>query len=147
MLPSLEDVVSRFRSRAFLYIELKVAGLEDAVVRTLCANSPERGYVVASFLPEVLDSTRRREANLPLGLICRNARGLARWPDLPLDYVMPRHSLVSRALVDELHAAGKRVIVWTVNRERDVRKMVEFGVDGIVSDDTLLLGRTVGSLR
>ncbi len=103
--------------------------------------------MIASFLPEVLQSTHFRDASLPLGLICGSRRELARWPYLPLDYVMPKYSLVSRVVVDELHGAGKRVIVWTVNRERDIRAMADLGVDGIVSDDTQLLCRAAGSLR
>jgi glycerophosphoryl diester phosphodiesterase len=161
-LPLLEDVVIRFHSRAFLYIELKVAGLEDAVLAALRASPPERGYVVASFLPKVLRSldhlertlscgegcgTPVRGGRIPLGLICGTASELARWPELPIDYAMPTCSLVSRELADELHAASKRVIVWTVNSERDMRAMAELGVDGIVSDDTQLLCRTVGNLR
>lgn len=146
-LPLLEDVVSRFHSRAFLYIELKVAGLEDAVLAALRENPPERGYAVSSFLPKVLDSIHRRDETLPLGLICGTSRELARWAELPIDCVMPKYSLVSRELVDELHAARKRVIVWTVNAEQDMRAMAELGVDGIVSDDTQLLCRTMGTLR
>lgn len=149
-LTCLEDVVGRFHARAFLYIELKVGGLEDAVIRVLRESPPTHGYVVASFLPEVVLAMHERtlpygeEGRAPLGLICRNQRQLSRWPELPVKYVMPRHSLVSRALVEELHSAGKTLITWTVNDEQKMRRMAELGVDGMLSDDTQLLGHTLG---
>lgn len=142
-LPSLEEVVTRFHRRAFLYIELKVAGLEAATLASVLNNPPERGYVVASFLPEVVLEMHRLDPAVPLGLICGRAHEFAMWRELPIEYVMARYTLITRGLVDELHVAGKRVMVWTVNSERDMRKMAEYGVDGMMSDDTKLLCRAV----
>src|SRR3954451_7990986 len=50
----LDDVLSRYSKRAFLYIELKVAGLEEIVLESLKAHPPQR-FVVASFLPKVIE--------------------------------------------------------------------------------------------
>ena len=53
-LPALEDVLRQFADRAFLDIELKVAGLEQQTLALLLKHPPQKGYVVSSFLPEVL---------------------------------------------------------------------------------------------
>jgi len=50
--------------------------------------------------------------------------------------------LVTKTLVEELHLAGKQVFVWTVNRQKEMLRLAELGVDGLISDDTLLLART-----
>jgi glycerophosphoryl diester phosphodiesterase len=34
----------------------------------------------------------------------------------------------------EAKSLGLRVIVWTVNTEKDIARMLELGVDGIISD-------------
>jgi glycerophosphoryl diester phosphodiesterase len=141
VLPCLEDVIERYASRAYLYIELKVAGFENAVVETLRAHPPQKGYVVASFLPEVIRNVHDIDASVPLGLIADNARDLAQWKELPVEAVMPQHPLASQELVDTLHFARKQVMVWTVNSERQMKSMAHMGVDGIVSDDTQRLGR------
>ena len=57
-LPKLEDVLRKFSSCAFLDIELKVGGLERRIVALSRQAPPPRGYVVSSFLPEVLTSLR-----------------------------------------------------------------------------------------
>src|ERR1700740_483797 len=54
-LPSLHDVVSRFQKSAFLDVELKVPGLEKITTSLLHNLPPARGFVVSSFLPEVLE--------------------------------------------------------------------------------------------
>ncbi len=142
-LPTLEEVIARFHDRAFLYIEIKVAGLERMTLDALKRNPPQCGYVVASFFPDVVSAIHALDLSIPLGLICGKTHEFAAWPELPIDYVMPRHTLVTRKLVNDLHAAGKRVIVWTVNSERDMRNMAEYNVDGILSDDTILLCRAL----
>jgi glycerophosphoryl diester phosphodiesterase len=137
-LPCLQDVLQRYGRRAFLDIELKVEGLEEAVVRTLADHRPNR-VVVSSFLPRVLADVHQRDEQVPLGLICENARQLAQWPKLPVSIVIPHYKLATKELIENLHEASKDVIVWTVNREEGVRRLAEWGVDGIVSDDPEML--------
>jgi glycerophosphoryl diester phosphodiesterase len=138
-LPSLADVLARYASRAFLDIELKVLGLEDCLLPVLAKYPSKRGYVVSSFLPEVLVSIRARDESIPLGLICETRRELQRWPELPIQYVMPKQSLVTGKLLSDLHAAGKKALVWTVNRREAMLRLAQWGVDGIISDKADLL--------
>lgn len=42
---------------------------------------------------------------------------------------------VTRETVREAQQAGLKVVVWTVNEPRDITRMIDFGVDGIISDD------------
>lgn len=142
-IPCLEDVLARFAARAYLDIELKVTGLEEAVLAALRENPPQRGYLVSSFLAEVVQGIRARDPAVPVGFICDQKRALARWPALPVVAVLPQRSLVGRALVEEIHAAGRKVFVWTVNQRREMLRLAEWGVDGIISDDTELLGHTL----
>lgn len=41
---------------------------------------------------------------------------------------------VTRSLVDEVHAAGYRLLAWTVNRVPRARRLFRSGVDGIFTD-------------
>ena len=131
--PALKDVLQKYGGQAFLDIELKVTGARDLLLAGLRAYPPRRGCVVSSFLPEAL--REMEEAEIPLGLICENARQMAAWRDMPVEYVIPHYRLATSRLVEELHAAGKKVLVWTVNREADMRRLVEWGVEGIITDD------------
>jgi glycerophosphoryl diester phosphodiesterase len=143
-LPRFEDVVARYHARAFLDIELKVPGLEGIVGAVLKEHWPERGFVVSSFLPEVVRTMHAEDAAIPVGLICEARDQLLRWTDLPINYVMPHHKLVDTRLVQDVQGAGKKILVWTVNSPAEMEKLGHWGVEGIISDDTSLLVRTLG---
>jgi len=137
--PCLEHVLARFASRAFLDIELKVAGLEHTVFTCLQESPPKRGYVASSFSADVVKALAER--GLVTGFICDTQRELARWTGLPGEYVIPHYKLIDRPLIEEIHAGGRKVFTWTVNDERQMRRLAEWGVDGIISDDTALLAK------
>ena len=46
----------------------------------------------------------------------------------------PHHRGVNPKLVREAHAAGLRVLPWTVNRRWSMHALIDLGVDGIVTD-------------
>jgi glycerophosphoryl diester phosphodiesterase len=143
-LPRLEHVLARYQNTAFLNVELKVSGLDDSVVKLLRKHPPVRGYVVSSFLPDVLEALRARDQTIRLGLICEKDSQLTRWSELPIQYVMLSCELASPAIIRELKTANKKLFVWTVNDADEMRRFSELGVDGIISDETELLGRTLG---
>jgi len=140
-LPVLQDILARYSKRAFLDIELKVPGLDSQLLLALREHPPERGYVVSSFLPEVLTDLRLRSGEITLGLICDRRKQLERWRELPVEYVIPHCSLITHDLVKELQAAEKTLIAWTVNDQPSMLRLAEWGVNGIISDDTELLVR------
>ncbi|HEX9958290.1 MAG TPA: glycerophosphodiester phosphodiesterase family protein [Fibrella sp.] len=46
----------------------------------------------------------------------------------------PYFQLLGRESVDSLHQQGIKVVPWTVNNVADMRRMLELGVDGIITD-------------
>jgi len=141
-LPLLEDVLQRYSQRAFLDIELKVAGLESKLLNWLREYRLEENYVVSSFLPEVVRELKTRSAKVQAGIICDKPGQLACWRDLTVEYVIPHYSLVTRKLVEEVHSSGRKLLTWTVNDEKAMLRFSDWGVDGIISDDTVLLVQT-----
>ncbi len=143
-LPRLNQVLQRYGPHAFLDIELKVEDLESKVLAALHEFPVPRGYVVSSFLPEVVMGLEARSASVNIGIICENLSQLARWPQLPVDYVIPHQSLVDEKLLQETRWAGVKTVVWTVNEPEAMLRFAAMGVDGIISDRTDLLVRTLG---
>jgi glycerophosphoryl diester phosphodiesterase len=142
-LPRLKDVLSRYCDRAFLDVELKVAGLEKITAALVRKHPPQRGYVVSSFLPEVLAAIRALDTDIPVGLICETRAQLQQWNLLTMEYVIPQQKLVDRPLMEAWKNAGKKILVWTVNSPADMQRFRDWGVAGIISDETKLLAETV----
>ena len=55
------------------------------------------------------------------------------------DYFTIEERSVTRTLVDSIQLAGKKVFAWTVDIESSVQYLVDCGVDGILTDDPVML--------
>lgn len=140
---SLHGVLDRYSRSAFLNIEVKVRGIEELVVDEVRRSQPKR-YFISSFLPGVVRRLHRLDPSLVLGALAQTTWQLRRWRRLPVQYVVPHYTLLSRRLVLKLHHAGKIVVTWTVNEPRKMLRAAALGVDGIISDDPKLLAHTLG---
>jgi glycerophosphoryl diester phosphodiesterase len=143
-LPRLRDVLQRYRD-SFLDIELKVKGLERIVVDLFLRHKPRRGFVVSSFQPGTLKSLHALDSTIPLGLICEFETQLRLWNELPVQCVILEQKLAVPELIRKIKGGGKKVFVWTVNDAAEMRRFAELRVDGIISDETSLMCRTLMS--
>lgn len=93
--------------------------------------------IIQSFDPAVLAAVRAIDPDITLALLVENSDGLAvnlqRLGFKPAIY-SPHHALVDAALVRALHEQGIQLVVWTVNEPEDIRRMMDLGVDGIITD-------------
>lgn len=147
-IPSFEEFLAAFPGRRLL-VELK-SGRGDSPQR-LCEELRSRGMqslaIVASFshqtlsdfrdaCPEVATSASAREVAIDWGLRALRLDGLAE-PDFDA-YHVPESAglidLVDPGFVERARRRGLPVQVWTVNREEDMERLIEMGVDGIVTD-------------
>ncbi|TWB22085.1 glycerophosphoryl diester phosphodiesterase [Nitrospirillum amazonense] len=51
----------------------------------------------------------------------------------------PLYTDIDAGLVAEAHSLGLTVVPWTVNKPEDMAKLIDMGVDGIISDQPVLL--------
>jgi len=53
---------------------------------------------------------------------------------LGFDAISPSHTILTPAMVAEAHEAGLRVLPYTVDAADSMRRLVEFGVDGMITN-------------
>jgi glycerophosphoryl diester phosphodiesterase len=131
----LEEVLARFARVGWMDIELKVRGLEPPVVELIRRYRPARGFVISSFRRSILLELHRIDPELPLAFIFDRMPPDKVWSDLPIQFVKPSARLVTAARVRHFHAAGKKVLTWTVNSPAAMHRLKEAGVDGMIGDD------------
>jgi glycerophosphoryl diester phosphodiesterase len=137
--PTLASVCELVDGRAELFVEIKGAGIESEVLDVL------RDYggpaAIHSFDHAMIGRLAARSVLLPLGLLFDEA--VTDVPALMTAHgasdAWPHHSLVDASLVSGVHGIGGRVLVWTVNDVHTARRLQALGVDGICSDDVMLL--------
>ncbi len=59
---------------------------------------------------------------------------------LPFDY---RGTRIDDKLIGAIHRAGAHIHLWTVNEPDDMRRFIDMGVDGIVTDRPDLLNEVM----
>jgi glycerophosphoryl diester phosphodiesterase len=141
--PTFDEVLDAFGLRIDFNVELKrgpsgpYPGLEDEAVRAVARRGLLGRTLFSSFEDAYLAGVARSEpgARRALLLSAQSAeRPLERARAVGAEALNPWIGLVSRELVDAAHAEGLAVYVFTVNREEDMRRLLELGVDGMFTD-------------
>jgi glycerophosphoryl diester phosphodiesterase len=134
-IPTLDDVLERYRGRAHLHVEIKgrSPALAARTVDLIRRHGMAGEVTITSFQVERLQEIRACAPELPAGwLIARvTDTTLARAHALGLVQLCPRADTVTPELVDRLHAAGFVVRAWGVTTEDLMRRVVEAGAGGM----------------
>lgn len=90
----------------------------------------------SSFQPQALQGARETAPGLPRALLLDTLwQG---WFDvarsLGCTACVTNHQLMDRALIDQLHGAGLRALVYTVNDPAEAHRLVGLGIDGLITD-------------
>lgn len=98
--------------------------------------------------PRLATSLSPREvAGIRMAADGRGARLLPRWAacaQVPESF--GGRVIVDQAFVDLCHAIGMQVHVWTIDDEESVRRLLDLGVDGIMTDRPTMLKSVLQSL-
>ena len=64
--------------------------------------------------------------------------------DPQVEFFFAPHRTVRQSLVERAHRSGMSVLPWTVNDPTEMHRLVDIGVDGILTDDHVLQRQVVG---
>lgn len=148
--PTLNDVLKLIDGRTKLIIEIKNGSdvfphIEQQVIDEIHANNASEWCIIQSFEDIVLENTHRIDPDIEIHkLFFGNflGIGLKRKALEEYPYVSAFNTfyrLTSKSFIDEAHRMGKKVNVWTVNDSEVMQKMIDKGVDGIITDRPDLL--------
>ena len=145
--PRLEEVVTRYPN-ARLIIEMKddTEAIAEAVLAVLERHGAVERATLASFHQRPVHAARRLNPAAITGASSQEVRKAlyASWAGLSPRkpayqvFTVPEKSgalrIVSPRFVRAVSKAGLSIAVWTVNEEADMRRLLEWGVDGLITD-------------
>jgi glycerophosphoryl diester phosphodiesterase len=151
-MPTLLEILDRFAPRIEFNLELKIGterpydGIEDIVVGAVEARGLMHRILFSSFYDDVLQRMRQRspEARIarlvspraPQALFEHAARVAA-------EAINPHVSLVEQRLVEEAHERGLRVYPYTANARAEMIRLLDCGVDGLITNYPALLNELI----
>ncbi len=154
---TLDDAAEMTRGRAPLMIDVKRSGYEAELIAAIRRHHLDAESSVSSTYASTLIRVRAAFPSMRTGLSTGHwatgtptaaGRAITRWAlraalPLPLLVLLPRigatetmlhYHVTTAALVAALHATGRRVNVWTVDRPKSIARALALGVDGIISN-------------
>ena len=146
-IPRLREVLARYPATP-LIIELKVNDPELArrVIDDVRAAGAVGRVAFGAFGWRVLHTVRKIEPRIPTGAAREEVRwalyrswvhwplGATRYRELQVPAQAGLTRIVTPRFIEHAHRAGVTVKVWTVDEEADMRRLLDWGVDAIISD-------------
>ena len=97
--------------------------------------------VVTSTSLSYLKRVKAADPDIYTGYILSAAYG-SYYEDDAIDFISLISSSANRKLIERVHACGKEVHVWTVNKKSELERMKMIGVDNIITDGRSWRGRS-----
>lgn len=154
---TLDEAIEMTRGRCALIIDMKSSGYETLVAEAIVRHGIAAETIVSSTFALSLRSVREFAPGVSIGLstghistvmrknalVSVTSGVLAAITPFPIiltarmikaDHLMLNYRICSARFVRAAHRSGLSVYAWTVNHPRPIRKLIERGVDGIISN-------------
>jgi glycerophosphoryl diester phosphodiesterase len=142
-MPTLLEVLDGFGERIEFNLEIKIggdapyAGIEEISLAAVEERGLMERMLFSSFYDEVLARLRAESDSARLALLISPKAPVAileRAAAVGAEAIHPEVSLVDRQLVDSAHAAGLKVYPYTENSLEGMERLLDCGVDGIITN-------------
>jgi glycerophosphoryl diester phosphodiesterase len=153
-IPTLEEVFESVGKKTIINVELtNYTTRHDQLVESVCMLVKRFGLqkriLFSSFLGSNLSKSRSYLPNVPTGLLALD--GIPGAWHRSFGFAFGKYDALHPHLKDAtqdqryfVHRLNRRVHVWTVNEEDDMRRLFRWGVDAIFTDDPQLAVRVRG---
>ena len=146
-IPTLAEVFKKVGKRLWIDVEIKSdwmhkepPGLiEEKVLDVVNSCDMDDRVLFSSFNHKLLANIKRKKPSAITGVLYNFYNNVGRLPSKLAErvgadvFVCAKHELTHR-MVDDAHAHGIAVYVYTLNSINDAKKMLSFDVDGIMSN-------------
>ena len=135
-IPTLDEVFEEVKEdNVTLIIDLKPADSSGELAREVVQiiekhEIEDKAYVQAFDYPS-LQVVRKLNSNIKIGqILYLSAGNLA---DLDVDFYTIRQTMLTERFINNARAQNREVWVWTVNIERNMREVLKYDIDGIIT--------------
>jgi len=156
-IPTLEEVFETVGKRTLINVELtNYSTPRDQLVETVCMLVRKCGLqehvIFSSFFASNLSKAQTYLPEVPRGLLAFDG-WLGAWARSfgfnfgKYQALHPYMTDVTSQQVQRVHRLNRRIHVWTVNAAEDMRRLFQWGVDGIFTDDPQLAVQVRGESK
>jgi len=150
-IPTLKELIKIAKGNIGLQCEVKAPNFCEDLIELLNQDNLIKSSILSSFMFNELLALQKLEPNLKLSLLIPSVIGssqkLMKYTQKAINnnfYAIHLYfKLINEEFIKFAHDNGLKVNVWTVNEENMMRKLINLGVDGIITDDISLLNKVL----
>lgn len=137
-IPTLAEVMDLMKDTDMdIYLELKdigeVDGFEESVLQVVDEYDMRERCLFASFQYSYLQTYENIDASINT-LLNTTSEAVDLAETFPADYYGLYDSVITSEQVADIYNAGKHAYVWTVSEPSDMKRVMDMGVEGIVTN-------------
>jgi glycerophosphoryl diester phosphodiesterase len=143
-IPTLEEVLEAIGHRLLLNVELKStslrgSGLEEAIIAQIDQHGLSNSVLISSFNPFALRRVKQIAPHIRAGLLYAPSLPLPlrrAWlaPLFPHEARHPEHTMVDRRFMAWAKRRGYQVNTWTVDGPVEMQRLIDLGVNAIITN-------------
>ena len=140
-IPTLEEVLELIDGKVFLNIELKGGGTAEPTHKILSTLLKQKKwtadqFIISSFNWEELKRFYRLNREVPIAVLTDDdpLDALPVAQEVNAHAINPSFKSLNEKNVKKIHQAGYKVFPYTINKPKDIEKMLTLKVDGIITD-------------
>ncbi|MFX1389316.1 MAG: glycerophosphodiester phosphodiesterase [Promethearchaeota archaeon] len=145
-IPTLSELVKIAKGKINLNCEVKATGLTEQLISILRENNLLSSTIISSFNHENLLKIQKLEPQIKLAplepTIAWGIDNDLSWKEAiekakinNFYAINPLFRLINQSVIDEVHKNDLKIFPWTVNSKSRILKLINLGVDGIITNE------------
>ena len=141
--PTLEEALEASRDKVTLFVELKGSTADeqmvDDAVKTIKEMDMQDQAVIISLDQHLVEYVEEKYPEMLTGFLAFISLGQIE--NTPFDYLLLEEEIATDDVISAIHDKGKKVGIWTVNKEEDIERFLTGRADAIITDAVSLSAR------
>lgn len=145
-IPTLRELVRLAKGKIGLNCEVKVRGIAEQIIKILNEEDSLKTTIISSFKHDILLKIQKLEPRIKLASLEPTKTGWIRsWISRrklirvainnKFYAINPFFKLVNRNFIAKTHNNNLKIFPWTVNSDSAIKKLINLGVNGIITND------------
>lgn len=136
-IPSLREALELAKGKIKVCIEIKVHGIEKAVIDLVRELEMEEEVVIFSFYYDVIEKIRAIDDNISILYlsVLGSKKTIKKAMKINAFAIgLGPKSKLNQKLLNYAHQQNTEIWRWTVNQETEMQSLIELGIDGIITN-------------
>lgn len=141
-IPTIDEVLEELPD-SYFNMDLKVSNMEEKVLKKIKSHNALDRICLGSFNSKTIKKINVLEpkiiTSMGLAQVVKykffNIKSNSKLIQIPISWNGIK--VITKRFIEKLHNDNFKVHVWTINKEKEMQRLIDMGVDGIMTDNAI----------